>query len=181
MLWCRIPCIQACHPSEVALRIHFTCCIFLSIELRVQCPAREPPNLHDLSRGKQLSSHRGDCAAINTHHFSSCTIHEFIIWRNTLSPVNLSQSGSDWWAGTWCCNKIHSYQVCSIAADSAPSKGPLGAHPAHEDCASDFPHLLREYAERLDVLLPPLADPFCPELMLLTLLKKQLFTQKSYS
>ena len=44
----RIPCIQACHPSEVALRIHFTCCVFLR-------PAREPPNLLDLSRGKQLS------------------------------------------------------------------------------------------------------------------------------
>ena len=37
------PCIQACHPSEVALRIHFACCIFRSIELRVLCPAREPP------------------------------------------------------------------------------------------------------------------------------------------
>ena len=26
---------------------------------------------------------------------------------------------------------------------------PLLDHPAHEDCASDFPHLLREHAERL--------------------------------
>ena len=46
----RIPCIQACHPSEFALRIHFTCCIFLSVELRVQRLAREPPSLLDLSR-----------------------------------------------------------------------------------------------------------------------------------
>ena len=59
----RIPCIQACHPSEVALRIHFACCIFLSIELRVQCPAREPPDLLDLGRGRQLSRNRGDCTA----------------------------------------------------------------------------------------------------------------------
>ena len=47
-------------------------------------------------------------------------------------------------------------------------------HPAHEDCASDFPHLLREYAERLQdsivqlrvrALVGALAVPFCPELM----------------
>ena len=59
----RIPCTQACHPSEVALRIHFACCIFLGIELRVQGPARELPNLLDLSRGRQLSRSRGDCTA----------------------------------------------------------------------------------------------------------------------
>ena len=28
--------------------------------------------------GKQLSVHRGDCAATNTHHFTSCTIHELV-------------------------------------------------------------------------------------------------------
>ena len=38
----RIPCKQACHPSEVALRIHFTCCVSLSIGLRVQHPPPEP-------------------------------------------------------------------------------------------------------------------------------------------
>ena len=64
-------------PSEVALRIHFTCCVFLSIELLVQRPAREPPNLLDLNRGKQLSKLRGDCTASCSHHFF--TIHEFLI------------------------------------------------------------------------------------------------------
>ena len=50
-------------------------------------------------------------------------------------------------------------------------------HPAREDGASDFPHLLTEYAERLEVgsfasvlLLAPLADPFyvvlCPSRLL---------------
>ena len=36
----RIPCAQACHPSEVVLRTPFTCCVFLSIELQVQGSAR---------------------------------------------------------------------------------------------------------------------------------------------
>ena len=42
--WDRISCIQACHPSEVALRIHSTCCVFLR---------RAPPGLLDLSRGEK--------------------------------------------------------------------------------------------------------------------------------
>ena len=53
----RIPCIQACHPSEVALRIHFACCIFLSIELRVQRPAREPLT-------SSISAEVGNCPSI---------------------------------------------------------------------------------------------------------------------
>ena len=38
----RIPCIQACDLTEVALRVQFTCCVFLRSELQVQGPAREP-------------------------------------------------------------------------------------------------------------------------------------------
>ena len=52
----RITCKQACHRSEVALRVHFTCCVFLSIKLKIQCPALESPNLLDLSRGRQLTA-----------------------------------------------------------------------------------------------------------------------------
>ena len=40
-----------------------------------QGPAREPPNLLDLSRGGHLSQRRGGCCASSSQPFSTCTIH----------------------------------------------------------------------------------------------------------
>ena len=45
-----------------------------TFHVRIQRPAREPPNLLHLSRGKQLSKRRGDCTASCSHHFQRCTI-----------------------------------------------------------------------------------------------------------
>ena len=79
--------------SEVALRVHFSCCVFLSIDLQVQCPAREPPNLLDLSRGKQLSKHRGDCTASCAHRSAKCTCLMMTQLLTSLSSCRLlSQS-----------------------------------------------------------------------------------------
>ena len=50
-------------PLRPQRRIRFSCSVFHGIELQVQGPAREPPNLLDLSRGSQLSPNRGDCTA----------------------------------------------------------------------------------------------------------------------
>ena len=45
----RIPRLQACHLPEVALlRVQLVSHFFLSIELQVQSPARELPNLLDV-------------------------------------------------------------------------------------------------------------------------------------
>ena len=42
-------------------------------------PSTRAHNLLDLSRGKQLSRSRGDCTVDSSHHFSNCTIHEFLV------------------------------------------------------------------------------------------------------
>ena len=62
----RIPCIQACHPAEVALRIHFTCCVFLSIELRVQRPASNSGSNapHESPLSSSISAEVSNCPVI---------------------------------------------------------------------------------------------------------------------
>ena len=75
----RIPCLQACHLSEVALRVQLVSHFFLAIALQVQCLAREPPNLLDLGRGGQLSRGEGDRTVHCSRRSAKCTRHESAI------------------------------------------------------------------------------------------------------
>ena len=90
----RIPCLQACHLSEVALRVQLVSHFFLSIELQVQCPAREPPNLLDLDRGRQLSRSKGDRTAHCSRRSAKCTRPENAIWSKTLPPIFTTRRGA---------------------------------------------------------------------------------------
>ena len=56
----RIPCLQACHQSEDALRMQLVSHFFLSIELQVQCHAREHPLPPHLGRSRQRSRSKAD-------------------------------------------------------------------------------------------------------------------------
>ena len=50
--------MQTCHPSEVALRIHFTCCNFLTIEIGSSTPHESPLTFSTSALGKQVSNQR---------------------------------------------------------------------------------------------------------------------------
>ena len=71
----RIPCIQACHPSEVAVIVRFACCSSSASNSGSNAPHESLPT-SSISAEVSKSSHRGDCAAISSHHFSNCSIHE---------------------------------------------------------------------------------------------------------
>ena len=63
----RISCIQACHLSEVALRVQFTCCVFLRSELQVQAP-------HESPRASSISAEVSNCPEVKETELSTVPV-----------------------------------------------------------------------------------------------------------